>query len=344
MSENKESNGRAKGGSARAKSMTAEQRKAIAEKAAKTRWENASTPMAEYTGVLKMGDLEIQCAVLPDGRRVLSQRGMVEALGRKYGGKDFRQTDGDEDSAGGRLPFYLAANSLKPFVDSDLAALVSTPILYRNGKGGVAQGVDATLLPRICDVWLKAREASVLTAPQRTVAQRAEVLMRGLAHIGIISLVDEATGYQRDRERDALAKILEAFVAKELQPYIRTFPPEYYENMFRLYGLQYPPVGNKSWRPSFFGHVTNEVVYARLAPELLPELKKIASKAERKTKLFQWLTQELGHPKLKEHLASIISIMKLSKDSKQFLENVDIVHPRYGQTKRLDLEDPQSES
>jgi hypothetical protein len=40
--------------------------------------------------------------------------------------------------------------------------------------------------------------------------------------------LDEATGYQRDRARDALEKILEEFIAKELRPWVPTFPDAYY--------------------------------------------------------------------------------------------------------------------
>ena len=48
--------------------------------------------------------------------------------------------------------------------------------------------------------------------------------MRGLARVGIIALVDEATGFQRIREERALATILEKFIAKEIQPWAMTFP------------------------------------------------------------------------------------------------------------------------
>lgn len=335
-----EPKGRAIGAHARARSKTAEERQAQAKKAAEARWGTDGVPTAEYIGTLKLGDLEIPCAVLPDGRRVLSQRGIMAALGRTYGGKTWKALELGEDAAG-KLPPFLAVSSLKPFVDNELGALVSAPIPYKHGQGGgVAHGVDAALLPRICDVWLKAREAGALTTIQKAQAQRAEVLVRGLAHVGIISLVDEATGFQKDRARDALAQILEAFVARELQPYLKTFPADYYEQLSRLYGLPYPPIGNKSFRPAFFGTITNNVVYSRLAPELLPELKKAASKAEKKAKLHQWLTQDIGHPKLREHLASIVSILKLSRTPEEFKANVNLVHPPYGETKPLDFGKP----
>ncbi|MBK7116299.1 MAG: P63C domain-containing protein [Proteobacteria bacterium] len=330
--------GRAKGGAARAAKLSPEARKAIALKGVEARKEMASIPKATHTGNLKLGEMEIACAVLPDGTRVLSQRGVGRALGRSFGGGSWKAQADGEDSAAAVVPFYLNVPALKSFIPNDLLVLMSAPNPYRHSQGGgLAYGVSATALPQICDVWLKAREAGALgkNLPHLRVAQKAEMIMRGLAHVGIVALVDEATGYQRDRAKDALAKILEAFVAKELQPYLKTFPAEYYEQLFRLYDLPYPPVGNKSWRPGFFGQVTNEVVYSRLAPDLLPELKKAASKAERKAKLHQWLTQDIGHPKLREHLASIVSIMKLSKTPQQFKENVNVVHPRYGDTKPL---------
>jgi hypothetical protein len=229
---------------------------------------------------------------------------------------------------------------LRPFIEeSDQTVL--QPIAYIDGER-VVQGYDATALPIICDIWLRAREAGALQAQQMDKAQKAEVLTRALAKVAIVALVDEATGFQANRAKDALAKILESFVAKELQPYLRTFPADYYEQLFRLYKLPFPPEGNQSWRPAFFGHITNEVVYSRLAPDLLPELKKLASKAERKAKLHQWLTQDIGHPKLREHLSSIVTIMKLSQTPEQFKASVNMVHPRYGDTKQIDFGAPAS--
>ena len=90
--------------------------------------------------------------------------------------------------------------------------------------------------------------------------------------IGIIGLVDEATGYQGIRAKRALATILEEFIAEELQPWTKTFPYEFYEEIFRLKGWPGPD-GVK--RPSVIGHYTNDIVYARLAPGVLDELKQM---------------------------------------------------------------------
>ena len=78
-----------------------------------------------------------------------------------------------------------------------------------------------------------------------------------------------------------------------------------------------PPLKNNQF-PQFFGHITNNAVYSRLAPELLPELKKAANKQEKKAKLHQFLTQDVGHPKLREHLASVLPCSKLRKIKNNF--------------------------
>ena len=69
---------------------------------------------------------------------------------------------------------------------------------------------------------------------QQHIAYRAEILMRGLAHVGIVTLVDEANGYLENRNRNSLQEIL----GKYLLPYqtrrAKRFPDESYREKFRL--------------------------------------------------------------------------------------------------------------
>ena len=345
MNENIDLKGRAKGGKARAKSLTPEQRKEISSKAIAARWEKAELPKV----LLKKDDLNIvglpiPCAIIgrdddKDIRRVLTERGIHTAiLGDPSGAS--KRIKRKLQNEGTLMPIFLAPSQLKPFINNDLMEGLLKPIQYTDGNKIVA-GYDARILPVVCDIWLKAREAGALQKQQLDKAQKAEILMRGLAHVGIIALVDEATGYQSIREKNSLAKILEAFVAKELQPWVNTFPEDYFEQLFRIYNLPYPPQdGNRSWSPSFFGKITNNVIYERLAPDLLPELKKAASKAEKKSRLHQWLTDDIGHPKLREHLASIVTILKLSRNPQEFKDNVDRIHTRYGSTALIPFDYP----
>lgn len=320
---------KAQGGIARANALTATRRKEISRKAAMARWDKANDiPTAEYTGELKIGDLTLPCAVLPDGTRVISQGGVTAAFGPVTGGWQKRKQADSEHT--GDLPAFLVAASLKDFISADLRTLVSVPKRYRDPRGGpIRIGLEATLLPKVCEVWLKARDAKALTKIQLPVANRANILIRGLAHTGIIALVDEVTGYQRFRTQDALTKILEAFIAKELQPYVSTFPSSFYEEIYRLRGLEYPKDTVK--RPQYFGVLTNDIVYRRLAPGVLKELKRVTPKfssGRLKDKLFQRLTQNKGYPKLREHLGAVLTMMQLSENWHDFLDKLDRLRPR----------------
>ena len=177
---------------------------------------------------LIIGDVEIPCYVLEDETRVLSQGGFLTAIGRAekakggYGAKRVRVD---------KPPSFLAAKNLKPFISNELIRSTK-PIPFRSPRLGY--GYRAELLPQVCEVYLRARDSGCLLSSQEHIANRSDILMRGLATVGIIALVDEATGYQQLREERALATILEKFIAKELQPWTKTFPYEFYKQIFRL--------------------------------------------------------------------------------------------------------------
>jgi hypothetical protein len=315
--------GASKGGMARAKNLTPERRSEIARKAVEARWAKqgkAPLPRATHTGVLEIGDnVKIECSVLEDGTRVFSQRGVAKAFGAGVPSGSRREDD---------LPAFLSSKNLKPFITNDLIAKTAH-IEYISGRGSVlAHGVRAEAIPKICRVWLEARDAGALLKQQLHIAAAADIIMRGLAEVGIIALVDEATGYQADRARDALAKILEAFIAKELRPWVRTFEPEFYQELFRLKGIEFKGTLKA---PRFIGKLTNDLIYDRLAPGVREELNRINptnEKGQRKHKNFQWLTQHVGYQKLKQHLASVTVLMKVFDDWDVFKKNLDRALPK----------------
>lgn len=271
---------------------------------------------------LVIGEIEIPCYVLEDETRVLSQQGFLEAVGRApkaKGGHGAQTVD--------QLPAFLAARNLKPFIDENLAKS-TTPIPFRAVAGQRAYGYRAELLPEVCDVYLRAREARALLPRQEHIAARAEILIRGLAAVGIIGLVDEATGYQKIREQRALATILEKFIAKELQPWTLTFPYEFYEEIFRL--KRWPgPDGVR--RPSVIGHYTNDIVYKRIAPGILDELREqnptLPGGRRRSTHHHRLFTPDFGHPKLREHLAAVTALMRASSTWAVFKRHLDRAFP-----------------
>jgi hypothetical protein len=261
--------------------------------------------------------------------RVLSQRGLQTGIGMSISGGSF----GEQRMAG-----FIDSFAKKGIDVKDLPSRIRNPIKFRlpDGSRRTAYGFEATILADICDVVLSARKQGALVPQQVHIADQCELLVRGFARVGIIALVDEATGFQYSRTKFALARILEAFVAKELQPWVKTFPDEYYAQLFRLRGLDYRSDSVK--RPQYFGTLTNDIVYKRLAPGVLSELKKVIPKTEsgrRKGALSQALTRNVGYPKLREHLGAAVAYMTISKDYRDFIEKLDRFRPRYSEQYRL---------
>lgn len=326
------------GGNARAAALSSERRKEIAKKAAMKRWGNDNgIPKAYYSGEIDLGDLSLPCAVLSDGTRVLTETDFMKGMGMYRSGALSTRRETDKDGA--RVPLYLAFKNLEPFINKHLGDVHDLVLKYHTEKGLLAHGINAEIIPKICDVWIDAQEQGVLGTRQEKIAYQAKLIMRALAHVGIISLVDEATGFQKDRAADALATILVKYIAIELQPWVKTFPDEFYEQLYRLRGLDYPHDSIK--RPQYFGHLTNDIVYKRLAPAVLDELKSTTPKDDKgryKNRFFQNLTPELGHPKLREHMSSVITIMKLSDNYDDFLLKLNRIHPQFNETLPLPLE------
>jgi hypothetical protein len=324
---------RAAGGLARASSLSPERRTEIARKAAAVKWGHSRQAISRE-GIVNVGGVELQCYVLDDETRVLARASFVRAIGRTgkvKGGRKF-----DEEF---QTPVFLMADNLKPFFPRDLDAN-SKPILFSYGDTQMI-GYRAELLPDVCDIFADAERAGKLLSNQKHIAEACRTLSRGLTRVGIVGLIDEATGYQRVRAADALARILEQFIAKELQPWVSTFPSKFYENMFRLRGLQFPQDTVK--RPQYFGHLTNDIIYKRLAPGVLDELRKVTPKlpnGRRKHVFTRRLSEEFGHPKLREHLEVVVAIQTLSEDYDDFIRKLDRVRPRFGETIPLPLDSP----
>jgi hypothetical protein len=326
-----------KGGKARAQKLSKEARSDIARRGAQERWAKAkSLPRVTHGSTdrpLRIGDAEIPCYVLEDGTRLLSQRGTLAGL---------TLSQGSAGGAGGdRLSRFVQGKAISPFVSSNLMAVIENPIHFRHsGGGGTAFGYPATILPDICDAVLAARNAGALQQQQLRVAQQCEELVRAFAKVGIVALVDEATGYQEDRDRDELHKLLEVYLSEERLAWAKRFPDEFYRQIYRLRDWSWPPTGRA--KPPVLGHITNDIVYDRLPEGVLPKLRELNPTDDetkrRKHKHHQFLSVEVGQPDLRDHILQLLPLMKISKTWEGFKKMVDAVFPKKGDQASLDLE------
>lgn len=268
---------------------------------------------ATHEGEMLIGNVSLRVAVLENGKRIITQSALFDAFGRPMRGS---RSKADQDEP--KLPGLIDAKNLKPFISDELMDVIKV-VKYTDLNGRENEGYDATVLPLICEVYVDARNAKkdngapVLTAKQMPNVLAAEMVLRALSKVGIIGLVDEVTGYQEVREKDALQLFLQKFLEDEKGKWVRTFPPEFFEAIFKMKGWTWKLANTK--KPQVVGHYINNYVYSRLAPNILDELRKRNPKDERgnrKGKHPQWINPDFGHPKLKEHLSILTAFAKAS--------------------------------
>ncbi len=295
--------------------------------------------MIEFThkGTLEIGNPEAQifCFVGKDNkgeiRRVISGRSLTSAIGMK----------GRGDGARKRIAQH---HKLRPYFSPDLVKAIEQPLQIVGGPGSrrskPVDGYEATVLHDICQAILDARDAGVLTTkPEIRYANYSNALIRGLAKVGIIALIDEATGYQAERDRNELNRLLKMYVTEELRPWVKTFPDDFYRELFRLRGWQYKPLSVK--RPQVVGKLTNQIIYERMPPGVLEELERKNpknSKGNRSHRHFQNLTEDIGLPQLQKMLAGVIALMRASTTWGGFQRLLERAYPPNGH-RQLELFD-----
>lgn len=287
-----------------------------------------NTLYATHKGVVLVGDMEIPCAVLNNGKRVFIQREIVGLLtGTKKGGFDR----------------YLKPKNLQPYIPDKFKenGLVQTLFNFRIDNR-TAQAFEATDLIDICMMYINANSDGCLLTNQKHLATQALVIVSAFAKTGVIAVIDEATGYNKDKKRakDELQKFLSGFMRTEAAALVKRFEDTFFEVIYKMRGWTWNYTHK---HPSVVGKWINDIVYERIAPIVFSELQKRNPKTERgnrKYKHHQFLTEEIGIPKLLNHLASIETLAKVSNyDWNRFMDMVDIAFPKQYQQLKLFYDD-----
>lgn len=296
------------GGQARRDALTAARRKEIARtggraKAAKKkeREDPNRLPEAKWKGVLRLVDVEVPCYVLDDGTRVIGRTSATEMLTGIKGG--------------GALEKYIGTAGLKPFIDADLVLerMRSFRLPEVEGLERDVKGLSTDLMIEVCQGFVRALEAShrdppgaKLTAKQQEMALKASMFLSACAKVGLDALVDEATGYQYDRERDALQVKLKAYLEDEMRKWEKTFPDELWIELGRLTNWK----GSVTHRPKYWGHLVMELIYDALDKDVAQWLKENAPAPRHGQNYHQWLSGQYGLKKLVEHIWMVVGIAR----------------------------------
>lgn len=295
---------------------------AIAQKAAAARWKaDDSFPYAIHEGLLPLGDTPLECYVLKDGRRVFHKRSMRKAIGlRSVSGSVFLRT--------------INSKGLGSLIPDKTKETLNNPIIFRHLQGGLADGYEATVLIDICDAIWEAKQQKKLTQSQYLIGVKAEIILRSAAKIGIVALIDEATGYIKDKGKEEYRELFREFIRNECREWEREFPEQFFDLIYKLYKL---PRKHKNKHPQFFGHFIRKYVYAPLANsngailEMLDEKNPIVyTSGGRKYKMHTFLTETVGIPSLKAHLWQIIGIGAATRSKDSFERGFNKAFPQIG--------------
>ena len=269
---------------------------------------------ATHKGILPIGGLQLECYVLTDGRRVFHKRGMAKAMGLKSeGGNAFMKT--------------LRRKSLGSEIDDGLRNQVENPIVFNALGLDPAHGYEAEILVEICKAVIRADEAEKLGKTQQSMVQQATAIINGLANVGIIALIDEATGYQRERDPEALRLLIQAYLESEMREWEKEFPDDFYVTLNHVYGsdpyIQRVRGGIVINKPQHFGNFTNKYVYGPLENgEVLKELQRlnpqVSANGTRKQKFHQFLSKGYGLEKLRQQRQEVLTMLKLADDIEDF--------------------------
>ena len=279
---------------------------------------------AEYVGEINIGDIKIKCAVLNNEKRVFFQREVIGALtGNKKGG----------------LERYLSAKNLEPYVPEKYKGEEWDQgiIKFKYGKYE-AHGLEATDLIDICGMYISARNAGVLLTSQKNLARQSDIIVNAFAKTGVVAVVDEATGYQRYRKKDALRLLVEAYIIEEGRKWMKEFPDEFFVELDRIYDN---PTTTPQKRPRYYGHFINKYVYKPIEEgkifKELNRLNPVGEKGARKKRLHQYLNKDIGIQVLRNRIGKVTALLQISPSKRRFDSNFNRMESK--QLRMFDLDE-----
>ncbi len=318
-----------KGGKARKAQLSPEERSRIAREAAKRRWGEGPAPKAIAGAAdkpIRIADMEVGCYVLDDGRRVIPTNYMLDTLHMARGGSMVRGMN--------RLELFVSRERIKPFVSSNLLDRIKNPVRFKTG-GNIAYGYDSDTLIDIAEAVIRADNEVGLQKQQAGIAHQCQVITSSLTRVGLVALIDEATGYQTIRDKDELQQILTLYLLPEHRPWMQTIPEEFTKEVYRVYGW----TRTKDNRgPRYAGKLIRQLIYERMPKPVLPALDEVNptnSKYQRKHRHHQFLTDKQGLDHFRSLVITVMTILRLSKNKAEFKRHLETF---FGNEPELDLD------
>ncbi len=248
-------------------------------------------------GYLEIGEARVECYVLEDGKRVITERGAVKAL-----------TNGDSHKRNdlgqylGRLPGRFAELATRPAIEFSLIS------------GGVAHGRDARWFVEVCQAYVDAYFAGELHAKQYPLAKNASAFLRAAAVLGVETLIDEATGHVGTGEDSAHARFVRELFREQPREWARFWPVDIVDEMCRVFGVQ----KGHAFPAPLLG-VVGRLYRMRLGEEAHDELKRRNPRGEGRDMRHQHFGDRLFDV-LRNDLGTLMTLLRMSRSKAHFWE------------------------
>lgn len=260
---------------------------------------HAEIIQAEFTGTVDFGTGPTVCYNTSNGDSYLTTRGIQQIL--------LGQNNGS-----------LKRSIERVLPDRQASPVVSVRVRLPSNNS-LANGMSASVLVDICELYVSALRAGTLRDDQRPIADRATIVLAALARRGLDALIWEATGYEKVKEQDLHQRRLSAWLNKEAAPWERMFSLEYYIELSKLYRLRWDTHSGR--RPNVFAQFTAKYVYEWFDREVCPgALQAIRDKNPDPTegvRHHQFLTA-LGRLDVRQRIDTIVMLMRVSSDPVDF--------------------------
>jgi hypothetical protein len=273
---------------------------------------------AVHSGIIKLGAYEIDCYVLSNEKRVISQSALIKFIS---GGR-----------VSGDLRRYLRAKSISTYLPARLQnENYDSHVVKFKAGGTIAHGLEASDVIDFCNAYLQARQVGALAPNQIPIAEVAEIFVQASAKTGIDAVIDEATGYEFFKKANDLQEKLATYLQEGYRQWTLTFEREFFLQLYKLEGIK-PPMPLKKF-PKRFGRYVMRYVYDTLDPEIADWLRQNNLKPRGQEHHHQKFN-DFGYNRLRSHVMSVVGIMKASPTMERFKENLAIAFPN-ARTQRM---------
>lgn len=244
---------------------------------------------------LDFGGTTLEVAVLDDGTRAITGRGVLRLLAVKL--DNF-----------GRFYDRIASKSA--------GLTLRSRVTFKTIEGPIAHGIDAVDLASFCGAFTDLALAGELHPKQRPIQARARVVEVALRNIGIVALIDEVTGYQSTRPERELQERLRMYLRAEPAAWQRAIPEDLYVLVCGLYRWAY--TRGQALRPQGLAGWTWRFVYQFLPAEVRGELRRVNPTPHLSGPRHHQLLTPAARKSLDEHCIRLTTVLRQSSSKVDF--------------------------